>query len=98
MFRPAVNAAKRRAGPLQSAVHRLHARVKQQRDLSPAEGQHIPEEQNRSLARRQNLEDSEKCERDRLVRVVPRLRSDLRRGNAREEVVWTGPWFDSIAL
>jgi hypothetical protein len=84
--------------PLEGTVDRLHARLQQTRDLGAAKGQHITQKQNGALARGQNLQHRQECERNGLMTVVASLWPGVGRSDASQKIVGARTGLDSIAL
>ena len=69
---------------MQRAVYRRHTKIEELCDLVSAHIEHIAQNQNGALTRRQNLERGEKRERDAFARIVPRFGT---RFNIGEELI-----------
>ena len=77
----------RRPRPLQGAVHRRLAGVEHARDLRGTEAEGVAQQQDRALPRRQVLDGGDERQRDRLLRLIARVRPGGGVGQAVEQGV-----------
>ena len=98
--RPAGGQARleRRARAAQQAVDRWRGGIEHLGDLPGAEAEHVAQHEHRALLRREMLKADDERQRDRLFRLVARLRSGSLVGDALEQDVWVGLEPDRLAV